>query len=260
MQETTTDNHRWSDLLTAAVSQPGLILKAYSAFHGYSIGNQIAAMVQCRHSTISNPAQSIHTPAGSHSADRSAKAKAPLSLCMPLAAKRTNDQGEKEEFIKAFAYKPRWFVISQTDGADYQMPPMPGWDKAHALAALTITEEEFQHTDGNVQGYATARRAIAISPLAALPHKTLFHECGHILLGHTTEAEFNDAATLPKSLREAEAEAVALLCLDALDLDGADFCRGYIQNWLAGEPIPERSAQRIFTAADQIIKAGQLAA
>jgi hypothetical protein len=39
-------------------------------------------------------------------------------------------------------------------------------------------------------------------------------------------------------------------------MDGAEFCRGYIQNWLAGAEIPERSAQRIFAAADKILKAG----
>ncbi len=259
MQETTTDNLRWTELLSQAVSQPGLLLKAYGYFHNYSLGNQVMALMQCALRQI-EPGP-INTYPGWLSLGRQVrKGERALVLCMPLAAKRTNDQGEKEEFIKAFAYKPRWFVISQTDGAAYQMPPLPEWDKTRALAALSITEEEFTHTDGNVQGYATARRRVAISPLAALPHKTLFHECGHLLLGHTTEADFNDEATLPKSLREAEAEAVALLCLDALDLEGADFCRGYIQNWLAGEPIPERSAQRIFAAADQIIKAGQLPA
>jgi hypothetical protein len=48
-----------------------------------------------------------------------------------------------------------------------------------------------------------------------------------------------------------------------LGLDGAEFCRGYIQNWLRGgsefnaEAIPEKSAQKIFRAADQIIRAGR---
>ncbi len=252
------DQTRWSDLLTAAVSEPGLILKAYSAFHSYSIGNQIAAMVQCNIRGI-EPGP-INTYPGWQSLGRQVrKGERALTLCMPLAAKRTNDDGEKEAFIKAFVYKPRWFVICQTDGEPYQMPPMPEWDKAQALTALDITEEKFAHTDGNVQGYATAKRSIAISPLATFPHKTLFHECGHILLGHVTEADFNDAATLPRSLREAEAEAVALLCLDALDLEGASYCKGYIQNWLKGEAIPERSAQRIFAVADKIIKAGQVA-
>jgi len=47
--------------------------------------------------------------------------------------------------------------------------------------------------------------------------------------------------------------------LEALGLPGAEHCRGYIQHWNArrgAEPIPERSAQRIFKAADQILKAG----
>ena len=59
------------------------------------------------------------------------------------------------------------------------------------------------------------------------------------------------------------AESVALLCCESLGLEGADYCRGYIQNWFnqgvgfdAGV-IPEKSAQKIFRAADQIIRAGR---
>jgi hypothetical protein len=56
-------------------------------------------------------------------------------------------------------------------------------------------------------------------------------------------------------------EAVALVCLEALGLPGAEQSRGYLQHWnerRGAEPIPERSAQRIFKAADQILKAGTL--
>ena len=106
-------------------------------------------------------------------------------------------------------------------------------------------------------------RRIAINPLAQLPAKTLLHELGHVILGHTTEAEFADADTTPRSLREVEAESVALLCCESLGLEGAEFCRGYIQNWVRrgngfdAEAIPEKSAQKIFRAADQIIRAGR---
>lgn len=61
-----------------------------------------------------------------------------------------------------------------------------------------------------------------------------------------------------------EAEAVALLCCEALGLEGADYRRGYLQNWLYqgiafdSNAIPEKSAQKIFRAADQILKAGRL--
>lgn len=79
------------------------------------------------------------------------------------------------------------------------------------------------------------------------------------MLGHTTEADFNDTERTPKNLREVEAEAVALLCCEALALEGAEFCRGYIQEWLkrsSDSVIPEKSAQKILKAADQILKAG----
>ena len=121
-------------------------------------------------------------------------------------------------------------------------------------------EEPFTGTDGNCQGYAR-QRTIAVSPVAELPHKTRFHELAHVVLGHTAEAEagLSDSDITPRSLREVEAEAVALVCLEALGLPGADRSRAYIQVWndrRGAEPIPERSAQRIFKAADQILKAG----
>lgn len=110
--------------------------------------------------------------------------------------------------------------------------------------------------DGNTQGYAKGR-SISVSPLAALPHKTLFHELAHVTLGHTAKGQTNDGKHTPHSLKEAEAEAVALILCETLELPGAEYARGYLQHWLQGEPIPERSAQKIFHAADVIIRAGQ---
>ena len=152
-----------------------------------------------------------------------------------------------------------WFVLSQTEGADVQPSTIPTWDQTRALETLGITEEPFTGTDGNCQGYAR-QRTISVSPLADLPHKTRFHELAHVVLGHSTEAEtgLSDSDLTSRSLREVEAEAVALVCLEALGLPGADHSRGYIQHWnqrRGAEPIPERSAQRIFKAADQILKA-----
>ena len=80
----------------------------------------------------------------------------------------------------------------------------------------------------------------------------------HGLLGHTESGTMNDQETLTRSLKEAEAESVTLICLESLNLPGREYCRGYIQNWLSGAEIPERSAQRIFTAADKILKAGTM--
>jgi hypothetical protein len=91
-----------------------------------------------------------------------------------------------------------------------------------------------------------------------MPHKTRFHELAHVLLGHTAEGMQADGEITPRNLRECEAEAVALVCCAALELPGVECSRAYIQSWWGtGNPIPERSAQRILKAADQILKAGR---
>jgi hypothetical protein len=180
---------------------------------------------------------------------------------MPVTVKRTvtetgpdGNEVETEVPFKRFVFRRNWFMLSQTDGAAYDVPAIPAWDRARALATLKVEEIPFEMLNGNCQGYAKGRE-IAINPVAQHPAKTTLHELAHIELGHTSEA-VHDSETLPRSLKEVEAESVAMLCLESLGMDGAEFCRGYIQNWLAGAPIPERSAQRIFAAADRILKAG----
>jgi hypothetical protein len=78
-----------------------------------------------------------------------------------------------------------------------------------------------------------------------------------VILGHCDEGDFSESEITPRDIREVEAEAVALLCCESLGLAGAEYSRGYIQEWGKGQPITERSAQRIFHAADQILRAGR---
>ncbi len=119
-----------------------------------------------------------------------------------------------------------------------------------------MQEIPVEHIDGNTLGLAR-ERSIAINPVNPLPHKTRFHELAHVLLGHTAEGGQADSEVTPRNLRECEAESVALLCCAALDLPGVAECRGYVQSWWGqGHEIPERSAQRILKAADQLLKAG----
>jgi len=257
----------FADLLARAVTGPGIISRACSAFHGYSIGNQLLALIQCAERGI-QPGP-IATFMGWKDKGRYVrKGEKAIVLCQPVTCKRrANDatadaetEREAATFTR-FVYRPHWFVLSQTEGADVAPTAIPAWDQRLALSTLAITEEPFTLTDGNCQGYAR-QRTIAVSPIAELPHKTRFHELAHVVLGHTSEAEngLTDSELTPRSLREVEAEAVALVCLEALGLPGADHCRGYIQHWnqrRSAEPIPERSAQRIFKAADQILRAGR---
>jgi antirestriction protein ArdC len=254
------DQIQFRQLLGEAVTKPGTLMRAYSLFWNYSLGNQILALLQANERGIPlGPIASFNRwkELGRH-VKRGEKA---IALCMPVTCKRTvKEQGpdgaetESEVAFKRFVFRRNWFMLGQTDGAEYQAPAIPMWDRERALRTLAVEEIPFQMMNGNCQGYATGRQ-IAINPLAQMPAKTTFHELAHIELGHTSEA-VHDSETLPRNLKEVEAEAVALLCLESLGMAGAEYCRGYIQNWLLGAEIPERSAQRIFSAADKILKAG----
>src|SRR5437870_10175575 len=251
---------QFRQLLEEAVNKPGRLMKAYSLFWNYSLGNQILALIQASRRGIAlGPIASFNRwkELGRH-VKRGEKA---IELCMPITMKRTvkeqgtdGNESETEVAFKRFVFRRNWFMLSQTDGAEYEMPAIPKWDRSRALGALGVQEIPFEMLNGNCQGYAKARQ-IAINPVAQHAAKTTFHELAHIILEHTSEA-VHDSETLPRSLKEVEAESVALLCLESLGMDGAEFCRGYIQNWLSGATIPERSAQRIFAAADKILKAG----
>jgi hypothetical protein len=244
-------------LLEAAVSQPGTIARAYSAFHSFSLGNQLLAAMQCAERGLTlGPLASFQTWKGKGRHVR--RGERALWLWMPLTVKRTvtqEDGTEETECVTRFALKPHWFVYAQTEGRELAPAPIPTWDRAQALAGLDVAEIPFDLPDGNTLGYARGR-SIAISPVNPMPDKTTFHELGHVLLGHTAET-VNDGATPPRNLREVEAESVALLCTESLGLDGAEYCRGYVQHWLRGERIPEASAVRIFKVANQILRAGR---
>ena len=264
---------RLARLLADAVKTPGTLSSAYRQFWSYSVGNQLLAWFECLSRRL-QPGP-IHTFAGWLELGRHVKkGEKAITLCMPVKVKRKRRSGKVEgpcpidadadddreeqvstETMTLFTFKPRWFVLSQTDGDPYAPTELPEWSEARSLQALSIERIEFNHPDGNCQGFARQRQ-VAVSPIAFLPHKTLFHELAHVVLGHTSEGQLDDHDRTPRSLREVEAESVALICCESLDLPGAADCRGYIQHWLEGSTIAEQSAQKIFKAADAVLKAG----
>ena len=260
------DIPKWSALLVEAVNKPGTIMKAYSAFWNYSVGNQILALIQCQLRGI-QPGPINTFPKWQTLGRVVKRGEKALTLCMPLTRKYRNDESDassepnEEQTYTTFVHKARWFVVSQTFGNELGPITIPEWDAEQALKTLCIERITFDKTDGNCQGFARGNKS-AINPVAQLPHKTLFHEMAHVLL-HTSEGDFTDTEQTPRNLREVEAESVALLCCEALNLEGADYARGYIQHWLyegigySADAIPEKSAQKIFRAADQILRAGR---
>ena len=255
----------WGELLRDAVEKPGRMLAAYTAFHNYSFGNALLALEQCvRRNLQPGP---LNTYRGWLEKKRQVhKGEKGITLCMPMPFKRsTHAESTEEEPTEpqtrvAFRFRAYWFVLAQTEGAETYVAPIPGFDLETALRTLQVTRTPFDEINGNIQGFAR-QREIAVNPLAALPHKTTFHEIAHIVLGHTTSEKLVDHENTPVHLREVEAESVALICCETLGLEGAQFCRGYIQHWLKTEKeIPNHNAARIFAAATSILKAGTPAA
>jgi antirestriction protein ArdC len=246
-------------LLETAVKEPGIISTAYTAFHSYSLGNQLLAWAQCVERGI-QPGPIATFPKWKELGRHVRKGEKAITLCRPVTVKRKAiaDDGTDETSVVAtwFVYKPLWFVLAQTDGPPLPEQPIPTWDKDSALAALDIQEIVFDNLDGNVMGFARGR-TVAINPVNPMPWKTRFHEIAHVLLGHTSKGEQSDGELTPRNLGECEAESVALLCCAALGLPGVECSREYIQAWWGhGNAIPERSAQRILKVADTILKAG----
>lgn len=240
----------WATLLENALLDPGRLASCYKAFHQYSIGNQLLAMYQC---------DARDLPIGPMATYKAWKAKGrqvqkgqkSLVLCVPVMVTRTDKEtDEKYQVLVGFTYKAQWFTLAQTDGPDATLPTVPEWDWDKACKALKITRVPFEYPDGNSQGYSTGDGSVALNPVASHPARTMLHEMAHAILhpkGNTT-----DTAT-----RELEAEAVAYLLSATFGLDGMEDSRGYMQSWYGkGKVVPNEVANRIFTTAQKILKAG----
>jgi len=261
----------WNALFEQALTQPGVMSKAYSVFHEYSLGNAFLAASQliARQLPISPIASYRKWLELGRQVKKGEKA---IALVMPVTVKsKSKDEGKDGGGNEAgeppgsartiFILKNNWFALCQTDGAEYaQEVVTPKWDKVRALDALGITEQDFSSMSGNAQGYAIPNeKKLAINPLAALPWKTTFHEMAHCLL-HSAEVQMADGEMLQRCIKEAEAESVAYLCCATLELPGLEQSRAYIQHWLGSkeqsDEFAKKSAARVFAAANKILKAG----
>ncbi|GAA3322662.1 hypothetical protein [Paeniglutamicibacter sulfureus] len=117
---------------------------------------------------------------------------------------------------------------------------------------------DFEQINGNVAGYSYERN-VAVSPVAKYPFKTLMHEIGHVVLGHTSEQGLEDYRE-HRGSKEFQAESTAYLALNELSatdqFDAAE-SRGYIQGWMRNERPDNASIRQVFTATNKILKAGR---
>ena len=189
----------FADLLASAVTEPGIISSAYRQFHNYSIGNQLLAWSQCLARGIQPGPMATFPKLEGTGAVRPQGREGDHALsaghgqtARPMLTTATSEPSVFTRFV----YRPHWFVLAQTDGAEIPPTPIPTWDAGRALAALDVTEVPFDALDGNCLGFAR-ERSIAINPVNPMPHKTRFHELAHVLLGHTAEGMQADGEITP---------------------------------------------------------------
>jgi len=255
----------WVELLRQAVEEPGIISKAYSLFHDYSVGNQMLALWQLNSRNI--PIGPIASYSRWQSLGRQVrKGETALVMQVPRTWHKTvedADGEEKQESRLYFNFKPTAFSYYQTDpieGVEDKSATLtaetPDWSMARAKRELGIGEGVYDRLDGNRQGYSLPKiKQIFINPMGQHKERTRIHEVAHCLMhveGYT--------GTEHRGVIEFEAEAVVLIVSSVLGFGVADESRGYCQTWLAQagvSDISEKIASRIFSTANKIIVAGR---
>ena len=262
----------FKELMEEAINEPGIISECYSQFHNYSIGNIMEIYLQCRMNKIQfGPIAGYKKwkELGRQVSKGQKKqfiwfpqfGKFPSKVCEECDVPKDQHDGTGHEFkafmvryIKGFDYKPGVFVLSQTEeveGAEYVPQETPEFDFEQMRENLGITEVDFDHGDGNAQGFANPdEMQIAINPVAKNPLKTEIHEVAHCLIGKNG-GSYSDGEVL--------AEMVAYIVVHALGLDGATESRGYIQGWMnRGGEFSEADAQKALGTANKILLAGRI--
>ena len=121
-------------ILQDAVNEPGTLSQAYRQFHAYSLGNQLLAWAQCAERGL-QPGPMATYPRWRELGRQVKKGEKAITLCMPITVKRKRaetvpDTDQANDVTTWFVCKPRWFVLSQTDGEPLPEAETPDWGGA----------------------------------------------------------------------------------------------------------------------------------
>ncbi len=255
----------WDKLMEQALTAPGSLTGVYDRFHDYSIGNMMLFLYQGLLEPVASESRWKQLGRTKRIDARRKQVIVPLFAKEPdpepaPEGETLEEKRERVSRLIGFTVVKGVLGLSDTEGPELPPREIPGWDTDKMLDKLGIRRVPFESTNGNLQGYSQGVE-IAISPLAVHPEKTLMHEVGHVVLGHTLPHAFEDYQT-HRGIKEFQAEGVAYLTmneLDQLDDETAAHCRGYIRHWLKDETPPDTAIRQVFTAADRILRAGRVA-
>lgn len=241
----------WTELINYALNTPGSLGNTYNRFYNYSYFNQMLLLMQGVQEPVATYKRwqelGRQVQKGSHA----------RTIMRPIFYKQ-EENGQEVQKLRGFKYVKCLFPVSETAG-DALPPYEPAqWSPDQAMTNLGIKEVPFRLLDGNTAGYSFDRM-VAINPVAPYPLKTLVHELGHIILGHTEPGK-HDEYTEHRGLKEFQAEATAYIVMNELEVMehmNASESRAYIQNWLNGNKPGDADIRQVFGAVDKILKAGR---
>ncbi len=242
----------WQDLIDKGLTMPGNVGDTYNRFYTYSFLNQLLLLQQ---GVLEPVATYERWKQLGRQVLRGSKAK---TIIRPIVVTKKDEGGEVEDSYLRFKPVRSLFALSETTGEELPPAEIPAWDLETAKRNLDIREGRFRSLDGNTQGYSYGRE-YAINPTAKYPTKTLFHEIGHIVLGHTTsdqQAEY----VQHRGIKEFQAEATAHLTTNELGVateEDASVSRGYLQGWLQDQRPSDIAIRGVFSATDKILRAGR---
>lgn len=241
----------WRALLEQAMTMPGRLGDTYCRFHQYSLANQLLLWSQgvtepCAPFKVWKALGRIPVKGGA----RFVRHPRPVY-------EKDAETGERVVKFVRFVLRRSTFPYSNTVGPEIEWPELLEWDAQRALAALDITQVPYAMIDGNCQGYSYQRN-VAVSPVSKFFTKTLFHEIGHVMLGHTSDSADGESAC-SRGVGEFQAESVAYLLAHELELSewAPEESRAYIQHWLGDEQVTDAHIRAVFTAVDKILRAGR---
>lgn len=249
----------WQRMISEMLTMEGSMSDTYSRFYDYSISNKILLYMQ----GVTEPVATYKAWATlGRQVKKGAKAKQimrPVPVTFEDDTKKDADGNPKKTSFMKFTLVNCLFTFSDTEGDDLPPATARAWDKAKAIETLELTEVKFDAlvVNANTQGYSF-KRNFAIHPAAKYPLKTMFHEFGHIVIGHT-DAAIADNGTLTRDVKEFQAEAVAYIVANDLKVEERDKAesRAYVQGWLKDNKPTDKEIRQVFGAADKILKAGK---
>ena len=255
----------WDKLLEQALTAPGSLTGVYDRFHDYSITNMMLFLMQGMFEPVASESRWKSLGRTKRIDARRKQVIVPLFAIESDPEPAPDGETLEEKRVRVsrligFTVVKGVLGLSDTEGPELPPREIPGWSAEQMLEKLAIRRVPFESTNGNLQGYSRGVE-IAINPLAVHPEKTLAHEVGHVILGHTLPHSFEDYQA-HRGIKEFQAEGVAYLVmneLDMLDEETAAHCRGYIRHWLKDETPPDTAIRQVFTAADRILRSGRVA-